>query len=46
MGGTRLTEHLWFIYGLLEGCTVHLTDRKEDLRSAKSTVWKVAQKAP
>jgi len=42
----RLIEHLQFIYGLLEGRTVHLTDCKEDLRSAKSTVWEAAQKAP
>jgi len=46
MGGTRLTEYLRFIYGLSEGCTVYLTDCKEDLRLAKSTVWKAAQKAP
>jgi len=34
MGGTRLTEHLWFIYGPLEGRTVYFTDRKQDLRPA------------
>ena len=46
MGRTRLTEHLWFIYGPLEGRTVHFTDRKQDLRPTWSTVWEAAQRAP
>ena len=36
----------WFTYGLSEGRTIHLTDRKQDLRSAWSTVWKATQKVP
>ena len=43
-------EYLWFVYGPLEGrtvhCTVHFTDRKQDLRPAWSTVWKATQKVP
>jgi hypothetical protein len=46
MGRTRLTEHLRFIYGPLEGRTVYFTDRKQDLRPAWSTVCKAAQKTP
>ena len=46
MGRTRLTEHLWFIYGPSEGYTVYLTDHKQDLRPARSTIQKAAQTAP
>jgi len=34
MGGTRLTEHLQFIYGPSEGRTVYFTDHKQDLQPA------------
>jgi len=34
MGKTRLTEHLRFIFGPLEGYTVYFTDHKQDLRPA------------
>jgi hypothetical protein len=34
MGGTRLTEHLWFIYGPLEGRTVYFTDLKTGLTAS------------
>jgi hypothetical protein len=46
MGRMRLMEYLQFVYGPLEGHMVHLTDRKQDLWPAWSTVWKAAQKAP
>jgi hypothetical protein len=35
-----------FIYGPLEGRTVYFSDRKQDLRPARSTVWKAAQETP
>ena len=46
MGRARLTEHLRFIYGPLEGRTVYFTDRKQDLQPVRSTVQKAAQTVP
>ena len=46
MGRVRLMEHLWFSYGPLKGCTVHLTDRKQGLQLAWSTIQKAAQRVP
>ena len=43
-------EHIQFIYGPLEGrtvhYTVHFTDHKQDLRPAWGTTWKATQKVP
>ena len=38
-------EYLWFIYGPLEGRIVYFTDYKQDLRTARSTIQKAAQRA-
>ena len=45
MGRIGLIEYIQLIYGPLEGRTVYFTDRKQDLRPARSTIWKVAQRA-
>jgi hypothetical protein len=37
-----LKIYLQLAYGPSEGCTVHFTDRKQDLRLAWGTVWKAA----
>ena len=42
MGGTRLTEHLWFIYGPLEGCIVHLQPIRRPYSSSTAR-WKAIQ---
>jgi len=40
MGGTRLTEHLRFIYGLLEDRTAHRTAYSTDRKLSGGKWWK------
>ena len=42
MGGTRLTEYLQFVYGLLEGRTAHCTAYSTDRKLTGGKRWKAA----
>ena len=40
MGRIRLTEHLWYVYGLLEGHTAYYTVRSTDRKLLGRKWWK------